>query len=203
MTMSDPMTAAAHQPHCVVGERVSEEVSGCPVGCGTRPSLRPVPSLVCASRADRVFTVVERSTALANHLLLSSGQRDMASPLREWSGRRWVVTKGLGTIASTVGSSSAPVPGTETRPKGIGWRQPWGAVPGEVGSIQADGPGTVRSPQCRSARPAERGEATRVSSSAGVVQAGGAPLARLTLSRRPIPNQRCRSLAKSSWSGSP
>lgn len=186
MTMSDPMTEEAHHPLHVVWARVGEEVSGCPIGFGTRPSVRPV----------------ESSTAMAAHLL-GSGQRDMASLFGEWSGGRWVVTKGLGTIASTVGSSSAPVAGTETRPKGIGWRQPGRAVPGEVGSIQADGSGTVGSPQGRSAGPAERGDATRVSSFAGVVQAGGTPLARLTLSRRPIPNQRCLSLAKSSWLGSP
>lgn len=201
MTMSDPMTEEAHHPLCLVWARVGEEVSGCLVGFDTRPRLRPVRSLVCASRANRTFTVIERSTVLAAHLL-GSGQRYMASPFGEWSGRRWVVSKGLGTIASTVGSSSAPVAETEARPKCVGWRQPEGAVPDEVDSIQADGSGTVGSPHCRSAWPAERGEATRVSSFAGVVQAGGTPLARLAFSRRPMPDPRCRSLAETSRLGS-
>ena len=75
MTMSDPMTEEAHHPLCLVWARVGEEVSGCLVGFDTRPRLRPVRSLVCASRANRTFTVIERSTVLAAHLLGSGRAR--------------------------------------------------------------------------------------------------------------------------------
>jgi hypothetical protein len=201
MTIYDPMSEEAHHP-LVVRARVGEDVSGCLVGFSAQPHPWLVRSLVCVSRANRTFKVIEMSKAFAAHLL-GSGQLDMTSLFDEWSGWRWVVAKALGTIASTAGSSSAAVPGTEARSKAIGWLQRWGAVPVEVCSAQADGSGTAGSPRCRSSRPAEPGVAARVPSFAGVVQAGGMPLARLVLSRRTVPDPRCQSWAKTSRLGLP
>src|ERR1700722_19527028 len=85
MSTSDPMTEEADYPLYVVTARVGDEISGCLAGIVTQSSLRPVRFLVCVSKVNYTFTVVERSKALAVHLL-GSDQRDMASLFGEWSG---------------------------------------------------------------------------------------------------------------------
>ena len=85
MNMSDPMTEEADFPLYVVTACLGDEVSGCLAGFVTQSSLRPVRFLVCVSKVNYTFTVVETSKALAVHLL-GSDQRDMASLFGEWSG---------------------------------------------------------------------------------------------------------------------
>ena len=65
--------------------RVGDEISGCLAGFVTQSSLKPVRFIVCVSKVNYTFTVVERSKALAVHLL-GSEQRGMASLFGEWSG---------------------------------------------------------------------------------------------------------------------
>ena len=85
MNPSDPMTEEADDPLYVVTARVGDEISGCLAGFVTQSSLKPVRFIVCVSKVNYTFTVVERSKALAVHLL-GSEQRGMASLFGEWSG---------------------------------------------------------------------------------------------------------------------
>jgi flavin reductase (DIM6/NTAB) family NADH-FMN oxidoreductase RutF len=82
---AEAITRLAEYPLYVVTTSLGDEVSGCLAGFVTQSSIRPVRFIVCVSKVNHTFRIVERSTSLALHLL-GSDQGWIASLFGEISG---------------------------------------------------------------------------------------------------------------------
>jgi flavin reductase (DIM6/NTAB) family NADH-FMN oxidoreductase RutF len=89
MTDSGPASAAmvdaTDYALYVVTAASDDEVSGCLVGFVRQCSIEPVRFIVCVSKANHTFSVVQRASGLALHLL-GSDQLDLASLFGQESG---------------------------------------------------------------------------------------------------------------------
>jgi flavin reductase (DIM6/NTAB) family NADH-FMN oxidoreductase RutF len=82
---SDALVRATDYPLYVVTVRAEDELSGCLAGFVTQSSIHPVRFLVCVSKINHTFGIVQRSAGIGLHLL-GSDQTDVASLFGEQTG---------------------------------------------------------------------------------------------------------------------
>ena len=99
------MVRATDYPLYVVTARAEDELSGCLAGFVTQSSIHPVRFLVCVSKINHTFGIVQRSAGIGLHLL-GSDQRGVASLFGEQTGD--IVNK-FDHVAWTPGVTGVPV----------------------------------------------------------------------------------------------
>jgi flavin reductase (DIM6/NTAB) family NADH-FMN oxidoreductase RutF len=102
---SDALARATDYALYVATVRADDELSGCLAGFVTQASIHPVRFLVCVSKLNHTFGIVQRSPGIGLHLL-GSDQQEVASLFGEQTGD---VMNKFEHVAWTPGVTGVPI----------------------------------------------------------------------------------------------